>query len=88
MWYYNYKMRYLKEGKEKYIEGVVASFSYSEATETLFCAYEETCVLSLSLTIINESKGVLELVNEVVDIESSNSDFYKLNNAMAPSKLS
>ena len=49
MWYYNYKMRYLKEGKEKYIEGVVASSSYTEATETLFDVYEETCVCSLFL---------------------------------------
>ena len=35
MWYYNYKMRYLKEGIEKYIEGVVASSSYIEATENI-----------------------------------------------------
>ena len=89
MWYYNYKMRYLKEGKEKYIEGVVASSSYIEATETLFDVYEETCVCSLFLTVIDESEGVLELVNEVVDLESSNSELYKLHsNAMAHSNLS
>ena len=90
MWYYNYKMRYLKEGEEKYIEGVVASSSYSEATETLFDFYEETCVCSLFLTVIDESEGILELVNEVVCSENSNnSEFYKLhNNAMAHSNLS
>ena len=89
MWYYNYKMRYLKEGEEKYIEGIVASSSYSEAVETLFDVYEETCVCSLFLTVINESEGVLELVNEVVDSEISNSELYKLhNNAMAHSNLS
>ena len=88
MRYYNYKMRYLKEGKEKYIEGVVASFSYIEATETLFDIYEETYVCSLFLTLIDKSKGVLELVNEVVDTEDSNSELYKLNNAMAHSNLS
>ena len=89
MWYYNYKMRYLKEGKEKYIEGVVASSSYTEATETLFDTYEESCVCSLFLTVIDESEGVLELVNEVVDTENSNSELYKLhNNAMAHSNLS
>ena len=89
MWYYNYKMRYLKEGIEKYIEGVVASSSYIEATETLFDVYEETCVCSLFLTVIDESEGVLELVNEVVDSENSNdSELYKLNNAMAHSNLS
>ena len=88
MWYYNYKMRYLKEGKEKYIEGVVASSSYIEATETLFDVYEETCVCSLFLTVIDESEGVLELVNEVVDTEDSDSELYKLNNAMAHSNLS
>ena len=89
MWYYNYKMRYLKEGEEKYIEGIVASSSYSEATETLFDIYEETCVCSLFLTVIDESEGILELVNEVVDSESSNSELYKLhNNAMAHSNLS
>ena len=90
MWYYNYKMRYLKEGKEKYIEGVVASSSYIEATETLFDVYEETCVCSLFLTVIDESEGVLELVNEVVSSDSSNnSEFYKLhNNAMEYSNLS
>ena len=90
MWYYNYKMRYLKEGKEKYIEGVVASSSYIEATETLFDVYEETCVCSLFLTVIDESEGILELVNEVVDSEISNdSELYKLrNNAMAHSNLS
>ena len=89
MRYYNYKMRYLKEGKEKYIEGIVASSSYSEATETLFDVYEETCVCSLFLTVIDESEGVLELVNEVVDSENSNSELYKLhNNAMAHSNLS
>ena len=66
MWYYNYKMRYLKEGEEKYIEGIVASSSYSEAVETLFDIYEETCVCSLFLTDIDESEGVLELVIEVV----------------------
>ena len=89
MWYYNYKMRYLKEGEEKYIEGSVASSSYSEAVETLFDIYEETCVCSLFLTVIDESEGVLELVNEVVDSESSNSELYKLhNNAMAHSNLS
>lgn len=89
MWYYNYKMRYLKEGEEKYIEGIVASSSYIEATETLFDVYEETCVCSLFLTVIDESEGVLELVNEVVDSENSNSELYKLhNNAMAHSNLS
>ena len=90
MWYYNYKMRYLKEGEEKYIEGIVASSSYSEAVETLFDIYEETCVCSLFLTVIDESEGVLELVNEVVDSEISNdSELYKLhNNAMAHSNLS
>ena len=89
MWYYNYKMRYLKEGEEKYIEGIVASSSYSEAVETLFDIYEETCVCSLFLTVIDESEGILELVNEVVDSESSNSELYKLhNNAMAHSNLS
>ena len=89
MWYYNYKMRYLKEGEEKYIEGIVASSSYSEAVETLFNIYEETCVCSLFLTVIDESEGVLELVNEVVDSEDSNSELYKLhNNAMAHSNLS
>ena len=89
MWYYNYKMRYLKEGKEKYIEGVVASSSYSEAVETLFDVYEETCVCSLFLTVIDESEGILELVNEVVDTEDSNSELYKLHsNAMAHSNLS
>ena len=89
MWYYNYKMRYLKEGIEKYIEGVVASSSYIEATETLFDVYEETCVCSLFLTVIDESEGVLELVNEVVDTEDSNSELYKLHsNAMAYSNLS
>ena len=89
MWYYNYKMRYLKEGEEKYIEGIVASSSYSEAVETLFDIYEETCVCSLFLTVIDESEGILELINEVVDSESSNSELYKLhNNAMAPSNLS
>lgn len=90
MWYYNYKMRYLKEGEEKYIEGIVASSSYSEAVETLFDFYEETCVCSLFLTVIDESEGILELVNEVVDSESSNnSELYKLhNNAMAHSNLS
>lgn len=89
MWYYNYKMRYLKEGEEKYIEGIVASSSYSEATETLFDFYEETCVCSLFLTVIDESEGILELVNEVVDTEDSNSELYKLhNNAMAHSNLS
>ena len=88
MWYYNYKMRYLKEGIEKYIEGVVASSSYIEATETLFDVYEETCVCSLFLTVIDESEGVLELVNEVVDTEDSDSELYKLNNAMAHSNLS
>lgn len=89
MWYYNYKMRYLKEGKEKYIEGIVASSSYIEATETLFDFYEETCVCSLFLTVIDETEGVLELVNEVVDSENSNSELYKLhNNAMAHSNLS
>ena len=89
MWYYNYKMRYLKEGIEKYIEGVVASSSYIEATETLFDVYEETCVCSLFLTVIDESEGVLELVNEVVDTEDSNSELYKLHsNAMAHSNLS
>ena len=89
MWYYNYKMRYLKEGIEKYIEGVVASSSYSEATETLFDFYEETCVCSLFLTVIDESEGILELVNEVVDSEDSNSELYKLHsNAMAHSNLS
>ena len=90
MWYYNYKMRYLKEGEEKYIEGIVASSSYSEAVETLFNIYEETCVCSLFLTVIDESEGVLELVNEVVDSEISNdSELYKLrNNAMAHSNLS
>ena len=89
MWYYNYKMRYLKEGEEKYIEGIVASSSYSEAVETLFDIYEETCVCSLFLTVIDESEGVLELVNEVVDSEDSNSELYKLhNNAMAHSNLS
>ena len=89
MWYYNYKMRYLKEGEEKYIEGIVASSSYSEAVETLFDVYEETCVCSLFLTVIDESEGILELVNEVVDSEISNSELYKLhNNAMAHSNLS
>ena len=90
MWYYNYKMRYLKEGEEKYIEGIVASSSYSEAVETLFDFYEETCVCSLFLTVIDESEGILELVNEVVDSESSNnSELYKLhNNAMEYSNLS
>ena len=89
MWYYNYKMRYLKEGKEKYIEGIVASSSYSEAVETLFDIYEETCVCSLFLTVIDESEGILELVNEVVDTEDSNSELYKLHsNAMAHSNLS
>ena len=89
MWYYNYKMRYLKEGEEKYIEGIVASSSYSEAVETLFDIYEETCVCSLFLTVIDESEGILELVNEVVDSENSNSELYKLhNNAMAHSNLS
>ena len=89
MWYYNYKMRYLKEGEEKYIEGIVASSSYSETLETLFDIYEETCVCSLFLTVIDESEGVLELVNEVVDSEISNSELYKLhNNAMAHSNLS
>ena len=89
MWYYNYKMRYLKEGEEKYIEGVVASSSYIEATETLFDIYEETCVCSLFLTVIDESEGILELVNEVVDSENSNSELYKLHsNAMAHSNLS
>lgn len=89
MWYYNYKMRYLKEGEEKYIEGIVASSSYIEATETLFDVYEETCVCSLFLTVIDEAEGVLELVNEVVDSENSNSELYKLhNNAMAHSNLS
>ncbi len=90
MWYYNYKMRYLKEGEEKYIEGIVASSSYSEATETLFDVYEETCVCSLFLIVIDELEGVLELVNEVVDSENSNdSELYKLhNNAMAHSNLS
>ena len=90
MWYYNYKMRYLKEGEEKYIEGIVASSSYIEATETLFDVYEETCVCSLFLTVIDESEGVLELVNEVVDSEISNdSELYKLhNNAMEYSNLS
>ena len=89
MWYYNYKMRYLKEGEEKYIEGIVASSSYSEAVETLFDIYEETCVCSLFLTVIDESEGILELVNEVVDSEISNSELYKLhNNAMAHSNLS
>ena len=89
MWYYNYKMRYLKEGEEKYIEGIVASSSYSEATETLFDFYEETCVCSLFLTVIDESEGILELVNEVVDSENfNNSELYKLNNAMAHSNLS
>ena len=89
MWYYNYKMRYLKEGEEKYIEGIVASSSYSEAVETLFDIYEETCVCSLFLTVIDETEGVLELVNEVVDSENSNSELYKLhNNAMAHSNLS
>ena len=89
MWYYNYKMRYLKEGEEKYVEGIVASSSYSEAVETLFDIYEETCVCSLFLTVIDESEGVLELVNEVVDSENSNSELYKLhNNAMAHSNLS
>ena len=89
MWYYNYKMRYLKEGEEKYIEGIVASSSYSEAVETLFDIYEETCVCSLFLTVIDESEGVLELVNEVVDSEDSNSELYKLHsNAMAHSNLS
>lgn len=88
MWYYNYKMRYLKEGEEKYIEGIVASSSYSEATETLFDVYEETCVCSLFLTVIDESEGILELVNEVVDTEDFNSELYKLNNAMAHSNLS
>ena len=90
MWYYNYKMRYLKEGEEKYIEGIVASSSYSEAVETLFDIYEETCVCSLFLTVIDESEGVLELVNEVVDSEISNdSELYKLrNNAMEYSNLS
>ena len=89
MWYYNYKMRYLKEGEEKYIEGIVASSSYSEAVETLFDIYEETCVCSLFLTVIDESEGVLELVNEVVDSEDSNSELYKLHsNAMAYSNLS
>ena len=89
MWYYNYKMRYLKEGEEKYIEGIVASSSYSEAVETLFDIYEETCVCSLFLTVIDESEGILELINEVVDSESSNSELYKLhNNAMAHSNLS
>ena len=89
MWYYNYKMRYLKEGEEKYIEGIVASSSYSEATETLFDFYEETCVCSLFLTVIDESEGILELVNEVVDSENSNSELYKLHsNAMAHSNLS
>ena len=88
MWYYNYKMRYLKEGKEKYIEGIVASSSYIEATETLFDVYEETCVCSLFLTVIDEAEGVLELVNEVVDTEGSDSELYKLNNAMAHSNLS
>ena len=89
MWYYNYKMRYLKEGEEKYIEGIVASSSYSEAVETLFDIYEETCVCSLFLTVIDESEGILELVNEVVDTEDSNSELYKLHsNAMAHSNLS
>ena len=90
MWYYNYKMRYLKEGEEKYIEGIVASSSYSEAVETLFDIYEETCVCSLFLTVIDESEGILELVNEVVDSEISNdSELYKLhNNAMEYSNLS
>lgn len=89
MWYYNYKMRYLKEGEERYIEGIVASSSYTEATETLFDFYEETCVCSLFLTVIDESEGILELVNEVVDSEISNSELYKLhNNAMAHSNLS
>ena len=89
MWYYNYKMRYLKEGEEKYIEGIVASSSYSEAVETLFDIYEETCVCSLFLTVIDESEGILELVNEVVDSDISNSELYKLhNNAMAHSNLS
>ena len=89
MWYYNYKMRYLKEGEEKYIEGIVASSSYSEATEILFDFYEETCVCSLFLTVIDESEGILELVNEVVDSENfNNSELYKLNNAMAHSNLS
>lgn len=89
MWYYNYKMRYLKEGEEKYIEGIVASSSYIEATETLFDVYEETCVCSLFLTVIDEAEGVLELVNEVVDSENSNSELYKLHsNAMAHSNLS
>ena len=88
MRYYNYKMRYLKEGKEKYIEGIVASSSYIEATDTLFDTYEETYVCSLFLTVIDKSKGVLELVNEVVDTEDSNSELYKLNNAMAHSNLS
>ena len=90
MWYYNYKMRYLKEGEEKYIEGIVASSSYSEAVETLFDFYEETCVCSLFLTVIDESEGILELVNEVVYSDSTNnSELYKLhNNAMAHSNLS
>lgn len=89
MWYYNYKMRYLKDGEEKYIEGVIASFSYSEAVETLSDFYEETCICSLFLTVIEGSEGILELVNEVVDTEnSSNTDFYKLHDPMAPSKLS
>ena len=89
MWYSNYKMRYLKEGEEKYIEGIVASSSYSEAVETLFDVYEETCVCSLFLTVIDESEGILELVNEVVDTEDSNSELYKLHsNAMAHSNLS
>lgn len=88
MQYYNYKMIYLIGGKEKYIEGIVASFSYIEAIETLFDTYEEDCVCGLFLTVINKSEGVLELVNEVVDSESSNSELYKLNNAMAHSNLS
>ena len=89
MWYYNYKMRYLKEGEEKYIEGIVASSSYSEAVETLFDVYEETCVCSLFLTVIDESEGILELVNEVVDTEDSNSELYKMHsNTMVNSNLS
>ena len=90
MWYYNYKMKYLKEGEEKYIEGIVASSSYSEAVETLFDFYEETCVCSLFLTVIDESEGILELVNEVVYSDSTNnSELYKLhNNAMEYSNLS
>ena len=90
MQYYNYKMRYLIGGEEKYIEGIVASFSYIEATETLFDVYEETSVCSLFLTVIDESEGVLELVNEVVYSDSSNnSELYKLhNNAMEYSNLS